>query len=286
MTLGRTSAGKIKIKTDGGLRAVECACCGCTGMFKILGVDIQIPKLPISFPPITSPQGPPWYPVYSPLGQITSNFGIAGSTGALDINVFLDSPSPLNRLPISMFNPPCNSSTSYFYSDYFEVTMSLPISLYAQGIDGVCVNLDTGERTPYEFSGYIPTAFSNCGSNEEWDYGNSEYSIVSQGSDPPNNFACVNGNLNFENSEGSVYGDGTAEFYFDFFDGLTLTNLDNGPAFSANPYGGPFPFIPFNPSEGTSLFPTFQGFNRTTPSDYELTWPLLKAPYIFTIPAP
>ncbi|MFZ9920269.1 MAG: hypothetical protein ACO3FQ_03810 [Terrimicrobiaceae bacterium] len=29
MTLGRTSSGAIKIKTDGGLRAVECACCGC-----------------------------------------------------------------------------------------------------------------------------------------------------------------------------------------------------------------------------------------------------------------
>lgn len=30
MTLGRTSSGSIKIKTDGGLRAVECACCeGC-----------------------------------------------------------------------------------------------------------------------------------------------------------------------------------------------------------------------------------------------------------------
>ena len=28
MTLGRTSSGKIKIKTDGGLRAVACACCG------------------------------------------------------------------------------------------------------------------------------------------------------------------------------------------------------------------------------------------------------------------
>ena len=28
MTLGRTSSGSIKIKTDGGLRAVECACCG------------------------------------------------------------------------------------------------------------------------------------------------------------------------------------------------------------------------------------------------------------------
>ena len=28
MTLGRTSSGAIKIKTDGGLRAVECSCCG------------------------------------------------------------------------------------------------------------------------------------------------------------------------------------------------------------------------------------------------------------------
>jgi len=28
MTLGRTSSGAIKIKTDGGLRAVGCACCG------------------------------------------------------------------------------------------------------------------------------------------------------------------------------------------------------------------------------------------------------------------
>jgi len=31
MTLGRTSSGAIKIKTDGGLRAVNCACCGGCG---------------------------------------------------------------------------------------------------------------------------------------------------------------------------------------------------------------------------------------------------------------
>jgi hypothetical protein len=31
MTLGRTSTGAIKIKTDGGLRAVNCACCGSCG---------------------------------------------------------------------------------------------------------------------------------------------------------------------------------------------------------------------------------------------------------------
>ena len=34
MTLGLTPTGAIKIKTDGGLRAVECACCGpCTCVF-------------------------------------------------------------------------------------------------------------------------------------------------------------------------------------------------------------------------------------------------------------
>jgi hypothetical protein len=36
MTLGRTSTGAIKIKTDtegGGLRAVECACCGCNPIY-------------------------------------------------------------------------------------------------------------------------------------------------------------------------------------------------------------------------------------------------------------
>ena len=35
MTLGRTSSGAIKIKTDGGLRAVNCACCGGCGCYSI-----------------------------------------------------------------------------------------------------------------------------------------------------------------------------------------------------------------------------------------------------------
>jgi hypothetical protein len=41
MTLGRTSAGKIKIKTDGddGLRAVECGCCAsCNGCSSLSGI--------------------------------------------------------------------------------------------------------------------------------------------------------------------------------------------------------------------------------------------------------
>jgi hypothetical protein len=57
MTLGRTSAGKIKIKTDGeaGLRAVECACCGpCGGCPTILGA------LPATGTPPVSPTSIAW----------------------------------------------------------------------------------------------------------------------------------------------------------------------------------------------------------------------------------
>ena len=289
MTLGRTSAGKIKIKTDSiaGLRAVECRCC-CNGMFKQIGVDIQIPKLAISFPPITSFQGYPWYPIYTTV-ELPSDVGIAGSYGAMSMVVFLNSENaPLNRLPIRMFNPPCSSSASYIISDYFEVTMSLPIRFYAQGTAGNCVNLDTGESNPYSFNGFMLLPYPDCGSGYEWDpyTGNTEFTVASQGSDPPNNFACVNGGLSFENSEGSLNGQGFSAFSEEFYDGLTLTNLDNGTIFFADPYGGSFPFIPFNPSEGTSLFPIFQGFNRTTAGQYELIWPLLKNPYKFTIPAP
>jgi hypothetical protein len=46
MTLGRTPTGAIKIKTDGGFRAVECACCGSCdcenlplGKYKIASVN-------------------------------------------------------------------------------------------------------------------------------------------------------------------------------------------------------------------------------------------------------
>jgi hypothetical protein len=35
MTLGRTASNAIKIKTDGGLRAVNCACCGTCGCYSL-----------------------------------------------------------------------------------------------------------------------------------------------------------------------------------------------------------------------------------------------------------
>ena len=54
MTLGRTAAGKIKIKTDGdaGLRAVECACCNpgpCGGCADLIGSLPQ--EDPLADPP-------------------------------------------------------------------------------------------------------------------------------------------------------------------------------------------------------------------------------------------
>jgi len=47
MVLGRTPAGLIKTKTDGGLRAVNCACCGCncsnrpTGKYKFISTNFS-----------------------------------------------------------------------------------------------------------------------------------------------------------------------------------------------------------------------------------------------------
>ena len=47
MTLGRTSSGAIKIKTDGGLRAVSCACCNNTEFDLCKGLFISNPLLSI-----------------------------------------------------------------------------------------------------------------------------------------------------------------------------------------------------------------------------------------------
>ena len=62
MTLGRTSAGKIKIKTDlpKGLRAVECACCGpCSGCPDLVG------GLPAEGTPPVKPTSLAWEAVLS-----------------------------------------------------------------------------------------------------------------------------------------------------------------------------------------------------------------------------
>jgi hypothetical protein len=60
MTLGRTSDNKLKIKTDGGLRAVECDCCGpCGGCPTIIGA------LPATGTPPVKPTSLAWSASFS-----------------------------------------------------------------------------------------------------------------------------------------------------------------------------------------------------------------------------
>ena len=61
MVLGRTPAGAIKIKTDGGLRAVNCACCGpqdfqpcCDCPPVLVGFNFSVIGGPISFTQINN----------------------------------------------------------------------------------------------------------------------------------------------------------------------------------------------------------------------------------------
>ena len=67
MTLGRTSSGSIKIKTDGGLRAVNCACCGgCgCGSVAVSGDLLAVFENMLTYPPCSGCSGyepPPGYP--------------------------------------------------------------------------------------------------------------------------------------------------------------------------------------------------------------------------------
>ena len=79
MTLGRTSAGKIKIKTDGaaGLRAVECACCvtgpcsGCPDLKDLMPAIGDPPQKPTSFNWEVTLSGASWI-IGNDDGQITT----------------------------------------------------------------------------------------------------------------------------------------------------------------------------------------------------------------------
>jgi hypothetical protein len=81
MTLGRTSSGSIKIKTDGGLRAVSCACCG--SVCENCG----------SLPPIAPPDDPDFLkklrgddPDVTPFTQVAIDYSVVVSTDGSDVS--------------------------------------------------------------------------------------------------------------------------------------------------------------------------------------------------------
>ena len=82
MTLGRSSSGAIKIKTDGGLRAVECACCGGGGCVTTI-TEAQFNQIRFggtaniagNFPETSSPSYYQIYDYSTPLDNGDSVFG-------------------------------------------------------------------------------------------------------------------------------------------------------------------------------------------------------------------
>ena len=88
MTLGRTPSGAIKTKSDGGLRAVNCACCEtcpCSpppGRFRIESAEMQTPyNIPFSFPLTITYRSD--YDEYDPCGGL---YAIAAEIGEFYIN--------------------------------------------------------------------------------------------------------------------------------------------------------------------------------------------------------
>ena len=80
MALGRSTSGAIKIKTDGGLRAVNCACCECD-----FCSDIVMPaSISIILDAITSPSQCSIFGINPNNFYVDNDFIIAGWTGDVD----------------------------------------------------------------------------------------------------------------------------------------------------------------------------------------------------------
>jgi hypothetical protein len=87
MTLGRTPTGAIKIKTDGGLRAVGCACCGGVGSCGCSPMSAAVKNAIASATQVTvNSLSRPWNGSTASSGQLpigTLTWGISYSVGTL-----------------------------------------------------------------------------------------------------------------------------------------------------------------------------------------------------------
>jgi hypothetical protein len=80
MTLGRTTSGAIKIKTDGGLRAVNCACCGCD----VCSAIVMPASISIILDAITSPSQCSLLGIKPNNFFVSDDYLIMGWTGDMD----------------------------------------------------------------------------------------------------------------------------------------------------------------------------------------------------------
>ncbi|MFZ9964798.1 MAG: hypothetical protein ACO3GO_06275 [Terrimicrobiaceae bacterium] len=87
MTLGRSSTGAIKIKTDeagGGLRAVECGCCGGPGGYYYEFFDEACPELSYWYAAVTLTIFEDGSKYYEAQYSSARGFGLWSKTGAVD----------------------------------------------------------------------------------------------------------------------------------------------------------------------------------------------------------
>ena len=303
MVLGRSTSGAIKIKTDGGLRAVSCGCCGCQGMFKILGVDIQLPIATgsitdqSSWDPTQSVQEADGYLSYPP-----PVVGIFGNLSLQFVPIEFTPPSiPSDELFLRIYNPCDSGNTSGPYKAV-SINMSLPTQIrvvtssefgWCEGYDedgGLIIGGDVF------FSGYIPRPYPCSPPTPQW-YPEPPSGDIFAYESFQDNYTPIYTGYNTMVGNGILYVlfsnvNSSTDFFVDdntsyAVNGVSLKNLTANVTYPATQSTfGTFGHLSWGPREGTAERIKFSGFNRTTPGDYELTWPLLKAPYRFTIPAP
>ena len=191
MTLGRTASNAIKIKTDGGLRAVECACCGCTPIY----VDTLGPFLYGSIEDMwTKPKLDAW--ANSPF-TVNIDIGVRGRSASLSVTApvvckydydttYADysnswetdlGPDP-NCVP-DPEDPPCHHIYKYESLDMTLIATRVEGYKYETGGDDPIYGIQSkslGEGQPgsFHFDLYVSYGYFNEKTNEggsmQWQY--------------------------------------------------------------------------------------------------------------------
>jgi hypothetical protein len=123
MTLGRTTENKIKIKTDGGLRAVECACCNpgpCGGCPTILGA------LPATGTPPVRPTSIAWQATFG--GEVIDDCYTAVLSGTISEGECSITASSCKSVDTPDFYT--NEGERFYYQALLYVTATLQIGKF------------------------------------------------------------------------------------------------------------------------------------------------------------
>lgn len=278
--------------------------CGCSGMFKELIVDIELPDATGQVTGQAS-ANPTWSSQFAN-GELSFPFSTlpVGASGPVSISFVPPANTPsfvgINELYVRVYNP-CETVGSAFPYAAVDLSISLPTKIRVNpdaGDFGSCANAneeDCEEPYPVFFSGYIPQPYPCSPPCSFWDFR------------LPTNTPFIFEDYETYSRFFDVFSESAENEVIDLFftngwyawnevippqhsyavDGVILNNLTTEESYYATASDFSLDSIIYlQPQTGTRKRITFPGFNRTTPGDYELVWPLLKQPYQFTIPSP